>query len=185
MKHLKLFEAFGSPLLNLENNVDLHLTKIIKNNFDKGDSILEISCGNAADSIYLKEAGYDITCTELDDGYLKNAKENNLNCIKHNTKEKFPFSDNKFDLIYCRLGLHYFKEDELYKIFSELQRIGKNLLITIKVESDSFNTGKVIIPVEKWKNIITEYFNIKTFKVKKGLLYDKESKWLEVFCEKK
>lgn len=184
MKYLKTLEAFNSPLLSLSDNIDHQLIDVIKKNFDKGSSILEISCGNGADSLYLKELGYDVKCTELDDNYISNAIKLGLDCIKHDTKNKFPFDDNQFDLIYSRLGLHYFTESELDSILSELSRIGRSILITVKVEEDDFKTGKVIISPEKWNEIINKYFNIIDFNVNQGKLYNKESKWIEIFANK-
>lgn len=183
MKHIKRYKIFESVLLQLENNVDRHLTSIIQDNVSLGSDILEISCGNGADSKYLQDLGYRITCTELDDVYVNNAKNLGLNCIKHNTKNRFPFKSGQFDLIYSRLGLHYFNEEELNRIFSELSRIGDKLLITVKVEEDSFNTGKVILSPEKWNQIISKYFDIIMFNIKEGLLYGKPSKWIEILAE--
>jgi SAM-dependent methyltransferase len=184
MKYLKTYKTFESVLLNLENNLDTHLLSIIKDNLPIGSDILEISCGNAADSLHLKELGYNVKCTELDDNYVSNAKKLGLDCIKHDTKNKFPFSDEEFDLIYSRLGLHYFTESELDSILSELSRIGSSILITVKVEEDHFKTGKVILTPEIWSEIINKYFNIEMFDIKKGLLYDKPSKWIEIFAKK-
>lgn len=185
MKYLKTYlESFNSPLLSLSDNIDYELIDIIEKNFDKGSSVLEISCGNAADSLHLKELGYNVKCTELDDNYVNNAKDLGLDCIKHDTKNKFPFSNNQFDLIYSRLGLHYFTESELDSILSELSRIGRNILITVKVEEDDFKTGKVIISPEKWKNLIDKYFNIEIFNIKEGVLYNKPSKWIEILGKK-
>lgn len=184
MKYLKKYESFNSTLLNLENNIDTHLISIIKDNFKIGSNILEISCGNADDSLYLKELGYNIKCTELDHNYVENAKNLGLDCIKHDTMDKFPYDNDEFDLIYSRLGLHYFSESQLDSIFSELSRIGKSILTTVKVEEDSFKTGKVILSPQKWNEIINKYFNIEIFDVKEGLLYDKPSKWIEIFAKK-
>lgn len=182
LKYWKLFEL-NSPLLSLSDNVDYDLISIIEGNFDKDSSILEISCGNGADSFHLKDLGYDITCTEYDDNYVNNAINLGLNCIKHDSRDKFPFDDNQFDLVYSRLGLHYFTEVELDSIFKELSRIGNSILITVKVEEDDFKTGKVIISPEKWENIINKYFNIVHFDINQGKLYGKDSKWLKIFAK--
>ena len=183
MKHLKTYQKFyesiGSSLLDLSNNVDHHLISQIQMSVKSGGSILEISCGNGSDSLHLQELGFKVTCTELNPEYVQNAKDLGLNCIQHNTKNKFPFSDKEFDLVYSRLGLHYFTEEELNSIFSELQRIGKKILITVKVVDD-IKTGKVILTEEKWKEIVNRFFNIKSFEVKEGQLYGNHSKWIEI-----
>jgi SAM-dependent methyltransferase len=175
----KFFESIGSPLLNLTDNVDAHLISVIQKEVQPGSKILEISCGNAADSLKLQELGYKVTCTEYNLDYVKNAQDLGLNCIQHDTKKNFPFSDNESDLIYSRLGLHYFTEEELLDIFSELRRIGKRILITVKV-FDDIKTGKVILEEDKWKEIVGRFFNIKSFEVKEGQLYGSQSKWIEI-----
>ena len=183
MKHLKTYQKFyesiGSPLLDLSNNVDQHLISQIQKSVKPPASILEISCGNGADSLQLQELGFKVTCTELNPEYVQNAKDLGLNCIQHNTKNKFPFSDKECDLVYSRLGLHYFTEEELNSIFSELQRIGKKILITVKVVDD-IKTGKVILTPDKWNEIISKFFDIKVFEIKEGELYGSQSKWIEI-----
>jgi ubiquinone/menaquinone biosynthesis C-methylase UbiE len=156
---------------------------IIERNIPVGSNILEISCGNGSDAEYLKNNGYNIICTELDDSYIDNVKSKGIECIKQNTKDKFPFQDGQFDLVYSRLGLHYFTEDELDSIFKELSRISDKVLITVKIEDDEFKTGKIILTPDKWFEIINKYFNIEVFDIKQGLLYGKPSKWLEVFAK--
>lgn len=180
---LESLDTINSPLLSLSDNVDKHLISIIQDNVGEGSKILELSCGNAADSLYLKELGYDVTCTEFDEGYVNSAIDKGLNCIKHDTRLKFPFRDSEFDLTYSRLGLHYFTENELESIIGELRRISKKILITVKVEQDSIMTNKIILTPDKWKEIIENFFQIEIFNVKEGFLYGKESKWIEILAK--
>lgn len=78
IKSYQIFlESIGSPLLNLQDNIDRDLISIIRKNFEPGSSILEISCGNAADSLYLKELGYNLICTDLNQDYVDNAERIN------------------------------------------------------------------------------------------------------------
>lgn len=182
IKSFKLFESIGSPLLDLSNNIDRDLINKIKQNYKPGSKILEVSCGNAADAAELNKLGYDITCTDLNPEYVMRAQELGLNCIEHDTKKEFPFSSGQFDLIYSRLGLHYFTEEELYSIFSELKRIGKSILMTVKVVDD-IKTSKVILTPDKWNEIISNFFDIKSFEIKEGILYNNKSKWIEIYAD--
>ena len=189
MKNIKKYNHFineksvHSPLLDLKNNIDFGLIEIINDNFKKGSKILEISCGNGEDSLYLQRLGYSVTCTEIDDNYVNNATNKGLNCIKHDTKEPFPFTDGEFDIVYIRLGLHYFNRLELNSIFREIQRIGNSVLLTVKIKDDGFKTNKIILSPEIWNSIISEYFNIEIFNIKEGELYGEHSKWLEIFAQ--
>jgi uncharacterized UPF0146 family protein len=186
MKYLKAYKLFESSLLELSDNVDNYLMGVIKKNFKKGSKILEISCGNGADAKYLQDSGYDVICTEIDENYVRNANNLGLKCIKHDTRDNFPFSDKQFDLIYAKLSLHYFTPSELNKIFKEFKRISHNILFTVKVQEDDFKTGKVIMPPNHWIGIVNNnYGHEESFEIKSGELYGKPAKWVEIFAKAK
>lgn len=187
MKYILCRELFESeiwaPLLNLEGNVDQELLSIIESLVPSG-KILEISCGNGADAFELKNRGYDITATENNQKYYEYVSQH-INCIKHDTRNKFPFSNNSFDLVYSRLGLHYFTKEELSNIFQEISRITNQYLVfTVKIQQDEIKSGKIMISKEEWEELVSNNFNILSLKVKEGILYDDHSKWLEFVAEK-
>jgi SAM-dependent methyltransferase len=176
----KLFENQNwSPLLDLEGNIDYELIDIIESLLPNKGKILEISCGNGTDAIELSGKGYDVTCTENNQGYYEHVSQF-VKCIKHDTRNKFPFEDKSFDLVYSRLGLHYFSKEELSSIFSEISRLSNYLVFSVKIEQDDINTGKVILSKEDWEELLSENFNMISSESKEGILYDKESKWLEI-----
>lgn len=183
LKPYKLFENRVLPiLLDLENNVDNELIEKIQNLLPSG-SILEISCGNGADAIKLNELGYDIIATDFTKEYVDYVNQY-LPCIEHDTRQRFPFSDKSFDLVYSRLSLHYFTEEELRNIFTEISRLTKKYLVfTVKLANDNLNTGKVILGKEKWEELVSDKFNIISSEIKEGILYSDKSKWLEVIAE--
>ena len=122
--------------------------------------------------------------TEINNDYVENAIKIGINCINHNTKNKFPFRNNEFDLTYSRLGLHYFTLEELENIFSEIHRISKYLLFSVKLVND-IPTGKIILSKNDWINLVEKNFNIISNQVKNGILYDNQSNWLEILAIKK
>lgn len=184
MKILKYYKFLESKLLNISNNVDEELISKIEKLISPPSNILEISCGNGADSIYLSKKGYDITCTDNNTDYVNNAIDKGLDCVYHDTLNKFPFDNNSFDLVYSRLGLHYFTLNELDNIFKEISRItSKYVVFSIKT-LDDIKTGKVILTKETWKDITEKYFNIISFEEKSGILYDNQSKWIEITASK-
>lgn len=185
MKYLKKYKIFesASVLLDLKDNVDSELISKIKSLISSGN-ILEISCGNGADAIKLSNDGYNVVTTELNDGYINYVNSKGVKCIKHDTTKKFPFKDGEFDLIYSRLGLHYFTEQQLREIFIDLNRLTtKWLVFTVKLVND-IPTGKIIFTEDTWKNLVNKEFNIKSAEVKEGILYGNQSKWLEIVAEK-
>ena len=182
-KEYTLFlENIGSPLLSIENNVDQNLIEIIEKEVNTGGKILEISCGNGSDSLQLQKLGYQVTCTEFNPEYVENAIELGLDCYLHNTKDKFKFTDKEFDLVYSRLGLHYFSIDELNDILLEINRISKKILITVKIVDD-IKTGKIMLTPKTWKEVISKHFEIKNFKIKEGDLYGRKSGWIEILAD--
>lgn len=174
-----------SPLLDLENNVDYELVDLIEKLIPIGSNILEISCGNGSDSFELLDRGYNVTATEYNKDYCDFVNKR-LTCINHNTINKFPFDDKSFDLVYSRLGLHYFTNKKLTVIFDDISRIVTDYLVfTVKLNQDDILTNKVIITKEKWENLTSKNFKIVSSKVKSGILYDNQSKWLEIVAWKK
>ena len=184
MKYLKTYKLFEttSVLLALKDNTDNELLSKVKSLVNPGDKILDIACGNGADAIELSKLGYDVVATDLDNGYIDFVNSQGVECIKHDTREKFPFSDGEFDLIYSRLGLHYFSQEELREIFKELNRLTDKLVFTVKLVND-IPTGKVIFTEDTWKELVSEQFNIISAEVKEGILYSNQSKWLEIVAE--
>lgn len=163
------------------DNVDQGMIRTIKSLINPPSKILEISCGNAMDSIHLQGLGYDIKCTELDPKYVKNAQDLGLDCIQHNTQDRFPFENGEFDLVYCRLGLHYFSKPDLSIIFDELYRIcNRHLVFSVKIAYDNLSTGKVILDPEDWIELVRSRFTIVSNDIKVGNLYGSDSKWIEI-----
>lgn len=177
----QIFENQGwSPLLDLTENIDKELINKIESLLPNKGKILEISCGNGADAIDLTNKGYDVTATDNCQEYVDHVGKY-INCIKHDTRNTFPFHNKSFDLVYSRLGLHYFTKEELSKIFSEISRLTKRYLVfTVKIEQDNLNTGKIIMSKSDWEILLSDNFNIISSEEKEGLLYDNQSKWLEI-----
>lgn len=183
MKYLRSFRLFEnkSPLLNLKNNIDEDLINLIESFNPK--NILEISCGNGADAIELSKRGYSVTATDLNQEYVDYVNDY-LNCIQHDTRNRFPFDDNSFDVVYSRLGLHYFDKEDLYRIFNDISRITSGYLIfTVKLVND-IQTGKVIFDESDWEEITSKNFEIVSSKIREGFLYENQSKWLEIVAKK-
>ena len=130
----------------------------------------------------IKNKGYDVVCTEINPEYCHNSISKGLNCLQHDTRDPFPFKDKQFDLVYSRLGLHYFEKDDLVKIFKELSRITNYLLITVKL-TDNVSTGKIIFNSNTWKDLVSNNFDIEDINIKNGNLYGIQSQWLEILSK--
>lgn len=180
MKYIKLFEAYDAQAIFKSRKIDMDFLNKI--NIPENSTILDVSYGNGRESKFLSEHGHNVHSTELTDrlsNMLGSAHHHT-----HNTKEIFPFENDFFDVIFSRLGLHYFTESELGGIFSELNRMIKNggsLSFTVKIEDDAIKTGKIFISPDKWKSLVENNgFNVINLEEKTGKLYEVESKWIEV-----
>jgi ubiquinone/menaquinone biosynthesis C-methylase UbiE len=170
-----------SALLKLKDNVDMDMISKIQSVIKPPSKILEISCGNGADSLYLKNLGYEVTSTEINDDYVNNALKLGIKCIKHDTKNDLPFKDNEFDLVYSRLGIHYFTKPELSKIFSEIRRVSNQLLFSVKLVDD-ISTGKIILSEDDWIQLTEDKFTISNTEIKNGILYGSQTNWIEILA---
>ena len=200
MKYLKRFlESKTAPLINMGDTKDNELLdKVAGLARHKGKKILEIACGNGSDAIALYNMGFDVTATDSNQEYVdhinqevENSKvevdRGKIKAILHDTRKSFPATDGKFDLVFSRLGLHYFTEEELKEIFADIYRITKlygHLVFTVKLTDDG-KWGKKVLPTETWVKIVEESgFEIMNNETKSGKLYGEENTWLEVIAIK-
>ena len=90
--------------------------------------ILDVGAGGGVISLKLKNLGYDVTCVELTDRYLKNLKSLGLKAVNGDAR-KLPFKDNSFDLVICQEVLEHLPN--MGEGMSELCRVGKNVIFTV------------------------------------------------------
>ncbi len=63
-------------------------------------------------------------------------------------KEKLPFEDNSFDIVYAHLSLHYFDQETTFGIINEIERIlkpgGLFAFLTNSISDPEYNTGNLL-----------------------------------------
>jgi ubiquinone/menaquinone biosynthesis C-methylase UbiE len=155
--------------------------------------ILDISIGDGANTEYFIEKGYDVYGTDISQLAIETISEKypEYTWIEHDTLEKFPFSNNQFNLVFARLAIHYFDKKSIDKILNDINRILKNngyLYILVKISNTgNLSTGKVSYSSDEWKEMVSEYFEIFDYKeeIKKAYSYEKEpSNLLEIIGKK-
>ena len=112
----KLWDTKWQALGNQE--VNTFAIDIFENYLDKSQkdiSILDLGCGNGADTLYFHDKGFkDITALDFSPYGINKIKEKvNIKTILEDM-ESAEFPKNTFNVIYAHLSLHYF-EDELTK----------------------------------------------------------------------
>ena len=71
------------------------------------------------------EYGYDVTSADISRLALNKVKEFNKNVIQIDMREKLPFKNEEFDLVFASLSIHYFSDSDTKKLITEIRRILK------------------------------------------------------------
>lgn len=89
--------------------------------FNSKGKCLDIGCGIGQFSKQLIKYGYDV----ISDIALNKVKGFNENIVKLDMRDKLPFQDNEFDLVFANLSIHYFSDEDTKKLMLEIKRILK------------------------------------------------------------
>lgn len=123
---------------------------LIKNyKLSNDSSILDVGCGKAFLLFELKTLLPDLKICGLDSSKyaIENSKKEIKNyLIVHNAKDKYPFEDNKFDLVISLNTLHNLKIFELKNALEEIERVGKNSFICL----ESYRNELELFNLECW-----------------------------------
>lgn len=148
-----------------------------KEYFNRKGKCLDLGCGIGQYSKELMSYGYEVTSSDISDIALEKVKEFNNNVIKLDMKEKLPFSDNEFDLVFANLSIHYFSDKDTKKLMLEIKRV---------LKKDGLFIGSVngLEGYEKIKETAIEIEKHYWFNKNKYIrLFDKEDlkKYLSIF----
>lgn len=86
---------------------------------------LDLGCGIGQFSKQLIKYGYDVLSTDISDIALNKVKGFNEKVVKLDMRDKLPFQDNEFDLVFANLSIHYFSDEDTKNLMLEIKRILK------------------------------------------------------------
>ena len=86
---------------------------------------LDLGCGIGQFTKKLMEYGYDVISADISKIALGEVKKFNKNIVNLDMREKLPFDDEKFDLVFAGLSIHYFSDSDTKNLMSEIKRILK------------------------------------------------------------
>ena len=90
-----------------------------------GGICLDLGCGIGQYSKWFMENGYEVISSDISKIALEKVKEFNSNVVNLDMREKLPFEDNKFDVVFANLSIHYFSDSDTKNLMNEIKRILK------------------------------------------------------------
>ncbi|MCM2326115.1 MAG: class I SAM-dependent methyltransferase [Candidatus Woesearchaeota archaeon] len=130
--------------------------RLVYFNFMKGKKgkVLDLCCGKGADAVFFHNKGYNVIALDFSNEAIKQFNEAQkrydifVTSMVKDVSEPLGYEDGSFEFIYTRLGLHYFTDKELKKVFKEMTRVLKNdglLMFQVKSVNDAdYGKGKEI-----------------------------------------
>ena len=117
-----LHQKYNREDIKIDNWLDKFLEIINK----CSTPILDLGCGSGNDTLYLINKGKKVISCDQSNNAINNIKKNfpevyDTKCF--DMLDGMPFEDNSFEVIIADLCLHYFKEEDTFKIIRELKRI--------------------------------------------------------------
>lgn len=86
---------------------------------------LDLGCGIGQFSKWFMENGYEVVSSDISNIALEKVKKFNNNVVKVDMREKLPFIDNQFDIVFANLSIHYFSDTDTKSLMNEIRRILK------------------------------------------------------------
>ena len=131
--------------------------------------ILELGCGQGRDAIFFANLGCNVTATDISENAINFVKKikneqnlQNLRLFVHNTLNPLNFLDSNFELVYSNLALQFFDNQQLPKIFSNIEKIMNDdsfFLFSTKKSGDKYyNFGNKISDNAFESKGITRFF---------------------------
>lgn len=118
-------DEYWKEHINKELEPDIWIREY-KEFLDGEGKCLDLGCGIGQFSKELMEYGYDVTSADISNIALNKVKEFNPNIVQVDMREKLPFENEEFDLVFANLSIHYFSDLDTKKLIQEIKRILKN-----------------------------------------------------------
>lgn len=99
--------------------------------------VLDLGCGMGANSIFLAERGFEVTCVDKDKDNIDYIKKNHstINAVNKDILE-FDFPDKEYDLVLAINLLHFFEFEDVKLLINKiLKSLKKEGLVYLQVFS--------------------------------------------------
>ena len=126
----------------------------------KDHQILDLGCGNGADTKYLLGRGFKVVSCDFSDEALKNVDRFMPDSItkKVDMTKALPFEDDSFGIVIADLSLHYFDAETTKRILAEIKRIVRpgGYLLARVLSASNFKNPEVEIGKKMEENFFWE-----------------------------
>ena len=92
----------------------------------EGGLCLDLGCGVGQFTKNLMGYGYEVISSDISEIALRKVYEFNKNIVKADMRKPLPFENEKFDLVFANLSIHYFSDVDTKKLIDEIKRILKS-----------------------------------------------------------
>lgn len=96
-----------------------------KKYFSNAGICLDLGCGIGQFTKKFMEYGYSVISADISKIALSKVQDFNRNIAHIDMRNPLPFDDDKFDLVFANLSIHYFSNLETKNLILEIQRILK------------------------------------------------------------
>ena len=96
-----------------------------KKYFSNAGICLDLGCGIGQFTKKFMEYGYSVISADISKIALSKVQDFNRNIAHIDMRKPLPFDDDKFDLVFANLSIHYFSNLETKNLILEIQRILK------------------------------------------------------------
>lgn len=86
---------------------------------------MDLGCGLGQYSRRLMEYGYSVIPVDISELAINEVLRFNANAVCADMRERLPFEDSWFDLVFANLSIHFFSDRETRALISEVERILK------------------------------------------------------------
>lgn len=117
-------DEYWKEHINKELEEDLWVEEY-KEYFNNKGLCLDLGCGIGQYSKWFMKNGYEVISSDISNIALDKVKTFNNNVVNVDMREKLPFEDNKFDMVFANLSIHYFSDSDTKKLMEEIKRILK------------------------------------------------------------
>lgn len=100
--------------------------------FSNSDFCLDLGCYIGQYTKKIMSHGYIVVSADISKISLNVVKEFNNNVIEIDMQNPLPFDDNKFDMVFANLSIHYFDDKTTKKLMSVIKRILKKASVFIE-----------------------------------------------------